>query len=93
MHEEDYIEKFIRENRDKFTIYNPPESHKKRFLLRLNLRLRHMAINIVPHLFKVAIITLVIFILSLIVWNNYIRWDREYVPLKYKIYGMIDKIL
>lgn len=92
MHEEDYIEKFIRDNRDKFTVYNPPENHKKRFLLRLNLRIRH-AISIVPHLVKVALITILIFIMSLVIWNNYIRWDREYVPLKYKIYGLIDKVL
>lgn len=93
MNEEDYIEKIIRENRDKFTLYNPPASHNKRFLLRLNLRLRHAVISIIPHLFKVAVITLLIFILSLIMWNRYIRWDREYVPLKYKVYGLVDKII
>ncbi|HLN56838.1 MAG TPA: hypothetical protein VK207_12640 [Bacteroidales bacterium] len=92
MKEEDYIESFIRENRDKFTVYNPPENHATRFLLRLNLRIRH-AISIVPHLFKVAIITLLIFLFSLLIWNRYIRWDREYVPLKFKVYGLIDKVI
>lgn len=86
------MEKLIRENRDKFTVYNPPENHKKRFLLRLNLRIRHV-ISIVPHLTKVFIITLLIFVASLFVWNNYIRWDRDYVPLKFKLYGLIDNVL
>ncbi|MGE5420695.1 MAG: hypothetical protein ACM3UT_10945 [Chloroflexota bacterium] len=93
MKEEDFIEQIIRENRDKFTIYNPPANHKKRFLLRLNLRLRQAVISIIPHLFKVAIITFLIFLLSLMVWNKYIRWDRQYVPLKYKIYGIVDRII
>ncbi len=92
MKDEDFIERIIRENKDKFTVYNPPENHFNRFWLRMNLRLRH-AISIVPYLAKVAIITIVIFIASLIIWNNYIRWDREYVPLKFKIYGLIDKVL
>jgi hypothetical protein len=92
MTDEDFIEKFIKENKDKFTVYNPPGSHRQKFLLRLNLRFRHV-ISIVPHLAKVAIITIIIFIASVIVWNNYIRWDRDYVPLKYKIYGLIDRIL
>ncbi|HEX2969982.1 MAG TPA: hypothetical protein VHO46_12855 [Bacteroidales bacterium] len=92
MNEEDFIEDFIRENKDKFTVYDLPRNHKRRFLLRLNLRIRHY-ISIVPYLAKVAIITIIIFIASAVIWNNYIRWDRDYVPLKYKIYGLIDKVL
>lgn len=91
MDDDDYIGKFIRENRERFTVYKPPENHKKRFLLRLNLRVRHV-ISIVPNLVKVAVVTLLIFTASLMIWNNFIRWDRDYVPLKYKIYGMVDRI-
>jgi len=92
MPEEDYIEKFIRENRDKFVVYNPPKSHKQRFLLRLNLRIRH-AISIVPHMLKVGFITVLIFVSSVIIWNNFIRKDREYMTLRAKFYVMVDKIL
>jgi hypothetical protein len=92
MSSEDYIEKFIRENRDKFTVYGPPESHMKKFLLMLNLRLRN-TINIVPHLWKVAIITTLIFLASIFVWNNYLRKDREYITLRVKFYDMVDQFL
>lgn len=92
MSSEDYIEKFIRENRDKFTVYSPPENHMKKFLLMLNLRLWN-TINIVPHLWKVAILTILIFLASIFVWNNYIRQDREYMTLRVKFYNMVDKYL
>ncbi|HLN56181.1 MAG TPA: hypothetical protein VK207_09325 [Bacteroidales bacterium] len=82
MKDEDYIEKLIRENRDKFVHYNPPENHMKRFMLRLNLRIKHV-ISIVPYLVRVAVATIAIFIASVIVYNNFIRKDG--VSLGYKI--------
>jgi hypothetical protein len=92
MNKGDYIEKFIRENSEKFTDYSPPENHMRRFLLMMNLRLRR-TINIVPHLSRVAIITFVVFITSFLIWNNYIRTDREYMTLRAKFYDIVDVFL
>lgn len=84
----DSIEKFIRENRDKFETYPLPENHRDRFLLKLNLRLRHM-ISIVPYLLRVALFTIIIFIGSVIIWNNFIRKDRDQIMLRDKIERII----
>jgi hypothetical protein len=89
---QDRIEKFIRENRDEFGV-NPPESHMEKFLFKLNNRIKHF-ISIVPYLIKVAVGTIVIFIASVMIWNNFIRTDRNAISLKDKIslefYRLLD---
>jgi hypothetical protein len=91
MYNSDSIENFIRENRDKFSVYSPPESHLDKFMLKLNLGIKHI-ISIVPYLIRVAVATLLIFISSIIIWNNYIRKDRHEITLINKISLVIDKI-
>jgi len=91
MTESDNIEKFIIENRERFIEYNPPESHMEKFLLRLNLRLRHV-ISIVPHLVRVAFVTAAVFTASVLIWNNFIRKDRDEISLGNKISLVIEKI-
>jgi hypothetical protein len=86
----DTIEKFIFENKDEFGTYSPPESHMDRFLFKLNFRIRHF-ISIVPYLIKVAVATVVIFISSVVVWNNYIRRDRHEISLRDKITLIVSK--
>lgn len=88
---EDNIESFIRENKDKFSVYRPPESHLENFLFKLNYRIRHI-INIVPYLIRVAAATILIFVASLLVWNNYIRRDRQLVSLKEKVTIVINDL-
>jgi hypothetical protein len=88
---ENNIEIFIRENRDKFGASLPPDHHKDKFLYKLQSRLKHI-INIIPYLIRVAVITVFVFVASVIVWNNYVRKDRHYVTLKSKISLVIDKI-
>lgn len=88
---EDSIEKFIRDNKDKFGVYRPPDSHLEKFMLKINYRIRHI-ISIVPYLVRVAIATVIIFIASIIIWNNYIRKDRYEISLKNKISLVINKI-
>lgn len=87
---EDTIEKFIRENRDKFGVYRPPDSHLDKFLFKLNYRIRHI-ISIVPYLIRVAIATVIIFFASILIWNNYIRKDRHEIKLRNKISLVINK--
>ena len=89
---EDPIEKFIRENKDEFGVNAPPENHMGKFLVKLNLRIRHI-ISIAPYLIKVAVATVLIFTASLIIWNNFLRRDREVLKLKYKLVLVIDRIM
>ena len=87
------LEKFISENRDKFGDYNPPENHLNRFLFKLNSRIKHF-ICIVPYLVKVAVVTLVISFASILIWNNFIRKDRDAISLRDKVslefYRLLD---
>jgi hypothetical protein len=48
--------------------------------------------NIVPYLIRLAVATVIIFIASIIIWNNYIRKDRNEVILGAKISMVIDKL-
>jgi len=86
---EDSLEKFIRENRDKFDVLDAPEKHEETFIFKLNARIKHF-ISIVPYLVKLAIVTIIIFIASIIVWNNCIRKDRHEVTLKEKIVNVFS---
>ena len=91
---QDNIERFISENRDKFGDYNPPENHLNKFLYKLNARIKHF-ISIVPYLVKVAVATSVIFVASLLIWNNFLRKDRDAISLGDKVslefYRLVDK--
>jgi hypothetical protein len=88
---EESIESFIRENKDKFNVYRPPDGHLENFLLKLNYRIRHL-ISIVPYLIRVAVATILIFVTSIIIWNNYIRRDRQLVSLKDKVSLVINSL-
>jgi len=88
---EDTIETFIRKNKDEFDVYRPPDSHLEKFLLRINYRIKHL-VSIVPYLIRVAITMIIIFLGSIIIWNNYIRKDRHEITLKNKISLVINKI-
>jgi hypothetical protein len=83
------LEEFIRENQELFNKNNPPKGHKDAFLQKLRMRFHHF-INIVPYLLRVAIATIIIFIASIIIWNNYIRKDRDKITLKHKIEKIIQ---
>jgi hypothetical protein len=85
------IERFIRENRDKFGVDHPPDNHMEKFLFRLNCRFRDI-INIVPYLIRAAIFTILIFIGSIMIWNNYMRKDRHEITLGNKISLIINRI-
>jgi hypothetical protein len=88
---EDTIETFIRENKDKFGVYHPSDSHLDKFMLKIRYRISHI-ISIVPYLSRVAIATAIIFTASIITWNNYIRKDRHEITLGNKISLVINKI-
>jgi hypothetical protein len=81
---QDTLEDFIRENRDKFNVSQPSKKHLDSFMTKFNRRIRHL-INIVPYLLRVFIATILIFSVSILIWNNFLRKDRHEVSLKNKI--------
>ena len=80
--EEQELEKFIRDNKDKFDIYQPEPNHNQHFLNKLINRFKEV-INIVPYLAKVGIATILIFIISFLVWRTYICPPLTHISLKY----------
>jgi hypothetical protein len=86
----DNIEKFIRENRDKIGVDQPQDIHMEKFLIKFNNRILHI-ISIVPYLIRVAIVMVLIFAVSILIWNNYIRKDRHEITLRNKITSVIWK--
>ena len=91
-HKEDNLEKFIRRNKDKFGVYSPSESHMEKFLIKINYGIRQI-ISIVPYLIRVAVVTVFIFLGSIILWNNFIRKDRREITLRNKISLVVSKIM
>jgi hypothetical protein len=91
MQSNDAIEKFIRENRDKFSDYRPADNHLEKFFYRLNYKIRQFT-SIVPHLIKVAFATAFIFTASVFIWDSFIRKDRHEISLKDKISLVISRI-
>ncbi len=79
---EEELEKFIRENKDKFDTYQPDPDHNQLFLARLIKKFKEV-ISIVPYLVKVGIATILIFILSFFVWKIFLSPPLTRVSLKY----------
>jgi hypothetical protein len=80
--EEQELEKFIRDNKDKFDVHQPEPNHNQHFLNKLINKFKEV-INIVPYLVKVFIATILIFILSFLLWRTYICPPLTRISLKY----------
>ena len=80
--EEEELEKFIRENKAKFDTYHPEPDHNQHFLSKLIRKFKEV-ISIVPYLVKVGIATILIFILSFLLWRTYICPPLSRISLKY----------
>ena len=76
------LEKFIRNNKDKFDVYQPEPNHDQHFLNKLINKFKEV-INIVPYLVKVGVATIFIFILSFLLWRTYICPPLSRISLKY----------
>ena len=83
---EESLEKFIIENRDKFRtgMSMLSETHEQKFLKKLSIRFKKI-INIVPYLIRLSIGWIIIAIISIWLWNSYIRKDRDFITFKQKI--------
>lgn len=80
--DEDELEKFIRDNKDKFDKYAPDQDHAQHFLKRLTNKFKEV-IDIMPYLVKVGIVTILIFIISFFVWKAYLCPPLTHISFKY----------
>ena len=80
--DQEELEKFIRDNKDRFDIYEPESDHNQHFLNKLINKFKEV-INIVPYLVKVGVATILIFILSFLIWKTYICPPLTHISLKY----------
>jgi hypothetical protein len=73
---EEELEKFIKENRDLILKGKPTAGHEIKFMTKLQLRVKNF-IDLTPYLVKVAIVTVIIFIASSLIWYNFFRIDKN----------------
>jgi hypothetical protein len=69
----------------------PSPNHEEKFLRKLQSRFKKL-ISIVPYLLWVFFVTVLINIIGIIVWNNFIRKDRHEITLKEKVTNIINKV-
>ena len=79
---EEELEKFIRDNKEKFDISEPESDHGQHFLKKLVKKFKEV-INIVPYLVKVGLATILVFFLSFLIWRAYICPPLTRISLKY----------
>ena len=71
------LEKFIRDNKDALVDgCRPVVGHEIKFMTKLKLRVKSI-VDITPYLVKVAIVTVIIFVASALIWYNFIRKDKN----------------
>lgn len=85
---EDNIDSFIKENKEKFDKCDPSLYHSDHFLSKLHKKFKKL-ISIVPYLVKVFIFWISVTVLSVWIWNSWIRKDRHEITLKQKIENII----
>ena len=74
---EEELEKFVRDNRNSIIDRSKPTaSHEIKFMTKLKLRVKNF-IDLTPYFVKVAIVTIIVFLCSIIIWNSYIRKDKS----------------
>lgn len=86
------LEDKIRKHRQEFNDNEPNPNHENRFLSKLYNRFKKI-ISIVPYLLRVLFVTIFIFIVSIIIWNNFIRKDRHDITLKEKIISTYENAI
>jgi hypothetical protein len=64
----------------------PSEKHEEKFLAKLRSRFKEY-VSITPHLVKVAIVTVIIFLCSMFIWYSFLRPD----PSKTVIENVIEQ--
>ena len=54
----------------------PSENHEEKFLWKLQMRAKKY-IDLTPYLVKVAVVTIIIFVASSLIWYSFFRIDRN----------------
>ncbi len=80
--DEGELERFIRENKDKFNKYPPHQDHAQHFLKKLTTKFKEV-IDIMPYLAKAGIVTVLIFIISFFLWKAYLCPPLTRISFKY----------
>lgn len=77
------IEDIIKRNKDIFDNAEPADGHFERFSMMLQSRFGTSTrkISIVPYLLRAAVVTLLVTLSSLWVWDNFIRSENEGMTL------------
>ena len=71
------LEKFIRDNKDALVDgCRPVVGHEIKFMTKLQLRVKSF-IDLTPYLVKVAIVTVIIFVASSLIWYSFFRIDKN----------------
>lgn len=85
---DDFIEIYIREHKCEFDEPCDNNRHEEKFLAKLYKRFKKI-ISIVPYLIRLFIVAIIVFVLSIWIWNTYLRKDRNEVTLKQKIENIL----
>ena len=72
---------YIKNHREEFDQQLPDPDHEKKFFNKLGRLIKKAVISIIPHLVKVAIITLVIWLVSIITWKLFLDPERDQMPM------------
>ena len=77
------IEEIIRQNKESFEDFEPMDGHLDRFSWKLERRLHSQATrkSIIPYLLRAAVVTILVTLSSLWVWDNFIRADNNLMAL------------
>ena len=63
---------YIREHREELDIYLPEPKHEEKFLDKLGKVIKKAMISIVPHIIKASIITVVVWVITFIIWRIFL---------------------
>ena len=77
------IEEIIRENKEAFEDPEPMDGHFDRFSWKLEKRLHSQTTrrSIVPYLLRAAVVTILVTLSSLWIWDNFIRSEKDMMAL------------
>jgi hypothetical protein len=54
----------------------PSENHEEKFLKKLQSRFKEY-VDLTPHLVKVGIVTIIVFLCSMLIWYSFLRPDKN----------------
>lgn len=68
----DNLLKYMSEHREELDTYLPEPKHEEKFLNKLSRTIKKAVISIVPHIIRASIITVVVWVVTFIVWKIFL---------------------